>query len=292
MADRRVVAGIVSGLPTFTVLQAAAPADLDPHAAAVSPTEVALFWSGVSAGRVTVQRKTGAGPYATLATLGAGENCFLDRGCSPSTAYGYRVALDSGWYSAGVTATTPGPETGGVAAPTGLSVSPSPHDRLGHVRGHQFRRVHLLRGRAAGPGHARVPGRRRARAGDLVHGRGAGPGADLPLPGPGPVHGRGPVGVHPGSAPDDPAPPAGGAGRAGRADGGHRRPDLGGRGLGGRQRRGGGPRGVRRPVEQRLLLLGPVRHRPGRDERVCGDRAGGRAAVRGPGAGGQRGRGE
>jgi N-acetylneuraminic acid mutarotase len=78
---------VTSGLP-------AAPSGL---AVVDSPTQVSLSWQDNSSNETNfvVERKTGTGAYAVLATLGAGATSYSDTTAQASTQYSYRVKATS-----------------------------------------------------------------------------------------------------------------------------------------------------------------------------------------------------
>lgn len=119
----RLFAGLVNG-NTYFLTFPATDTTIDLHARSAGSTYVILLWTGTSLSSVTIQRKS-TGSWQTLAILGANENAYIDRGCYPSTGYSYRVKLDSGEWSLPATVTTPGPETGGVADPSNLQLTPT-----------------------------------------------------------------------------------------------------------------------------------------------------------------------
>ncbi len=74
------------------------PTDLFVVNANASPTANVLLWSGADAGAstITVERKTGAGAWATLVVLGGSENAYCDTSAAPALAYTYRVFQTNG----------------------------------------------------------------------------------------------------------------------------------------------------------------------------------------------------
>jgi hypothetical protein len=105
-----------SSVCSATTLSGSPPsAPTSPGAVAVPnvPHEVALFLDGTSVGEdaVTWERSTTSGSgFATLKTLGGGENLYLDRSCDPATTYYYRAKLSNAnggsSYTSEVSATT------------------------------------------------------------------------------------------------------------------------------------------------------------------------------------------
>lgn len=97
----------------------------------VSPTQIALFWDGVSDGEtsITLVRSTTSGSgFQTLVVLGSGENVYMDRSCAPSTTYYYEIfasnASGNSANSSQVSATTGAAySTSKLADPTGLTVT-------------------------------------------------------------------------------------------------------------------------------------------------------------------------
>lgn len=121
------------GLPAL--LLPAAPAALT--AAAVSETEVALSWQDHAANETgfKVERRTGSGSWAEIATVTANVYTYRDTGCTAGTEYFYRVrafnTLGSSDYSNEVAVRTPVPGEGSGAGeepgeePSGGAEAPS-----------------------------------------------------------------------------------------------------------------------------------------------------------------------
>jgi hypothetical protein len=92
----------------------AAPSDL--AATAVSQSGINLTWqdNATDEDSFEVQRKTGSGSFATVATLGANVTAYSDTGLTPGTTYTYRVralkgSLISGWSNEASATTLTGP---------------------------------------------------------------------------------------------------------------------------------------------------------------------------------------
>jgi len=102
----------------------AAPSGL--AAAASSPTQVALSWVDNADNEIgfTIERATGNGAFAFLATVGANSAAYTDATAQPKTAYAYRVQASnaygvSGWSN---TATTTTPYLPAAPANLGATV--------------------------------------------------------------------------------------------------------------------------------------------------------------------------
>ncbi|MCP4550390.1 MAG: M28 family peptidase [bacterium] len=94
--DDVVITGIVDQDPPI------APSNL--VATAVSESQIDLTWTDNSTGEggFEIQRKTGSGSFATIATVGANVTAYSDTGLTANTTYDYRVratkgSLVSGW---------------------------------------------------------------------------------------------------------------------------------------------------------------------------------------------------
>lgn len=102
-------------------------------AAAISPTQVNLFWTAPSGFTVTsykIEYKTGSGPYTVLvATTGTTTTNYSHTGLTPGTSYSYKIyainSVGTGTASSEVTIT---PTTSSIGAlpglPTGFSATP------------------------------------------------------------------------------------------------------------------------------------------------------------------------
>ncbi|MCR4399964.1 MAG: fibronectin type III domain-containing protein [Syntrophomonadaceae bacterium] len=108
---------------TTLVEPPSAPTDL--HAEAVSENRVDLSWTDTSSNEdgFRIERSTGSGDYALVATVAAGAQAYSDTGLTAGTTYRYRVAAyNSGGqssYAGPATVTTPGSAL--PAAPSNLA---------------------------------------------------------------------------------------------------------------------------------------------------------------------------
>jgi len=98
-------------------------------AAAASSTQITIGWTDTSTNEdgFKIERKTGAGSFAQIATTGPNVVTYADATVAPATTYTYRVKAfnvsgDSG-YSNEISATTPTAPPNVPAAPSGLSAT-------------------------------------------------------------------------------------------------------------------------------------------------------------------------
>jgi hypothetical protein len=114
---------LVTGTPTAPT----APSGLTATAGA---TQVSLAWTDNSNNETgfTIERKIGAGSYATLVTLAAGVTSFVDTGLTAGTTYTYHVkaqnAAGSSSFSSEASA-VPASTATAPTAPSGLAATPS-----------------------------------------------------------------------------------------------------------------------------------------------------------------------